>query len=280
LTNALFTPDSNDVKLVSALLEYEYNNGVAPVRLSYVEIRERLHDIAEDVLIYALEHLVLTKARFRVSKTLCILKLVDDMYLMVPVTAKLIPLSTDEEQRASVVDLIKKPDSVREDICEIDDEVDAFTEHSDRSDKVVEAAVDAVIDRKSHKELIALAVCGRSSVLASMRRGGLMQGTVVSSDGKGYDLSTSANVAALPTVVGANSKQMICRLSGDTLILTTGHRGKSCNNLKNTELETILQEASFTTDDTKHLPKKSMCRLIELHYRIEARLLRPGRDAT
>jgi hypothetical protein len=50
------------------------------------------------------------------------------------------------------------------------------------SGKVVQAAVDAVVDRKSHKDLIALAKCGRSSVLKSMVSGGLMSGTVVSTE--------------------------------------------------------------------------------------------------
>jgi hypothetical protein len=49
-------------------------------------------------------------------------------------------------------------------ICEIDAELRMFTQVTDMSGKVVQAAVDAVSRSESHKDLITLAKCGRSSV--------------------------------------------------------------------------------------------------------------------
>jgi hypothetical protein len=80
---------------------------------------------------------------------------------MVPVTAKLIPLSTDRSETEKIVDLVSgKRWKEDETTCDIDSEVEAFMAYTDSSDKVVKAAVDAVIDRKTHKELIALASVG------------------------------------------------------------------------------------------------------------------------
>jgi hypothetical protein len=87
-----------------------------------------------------------------------------------------VPLSTDGIETARVVELTRKTSNANDDsICEIDAEIEMFTRNTDMS--VVQAA-DAVVDRKSHKDLIALAKCGRSSVLKSMVSGGLMSGTV------------------------------------------------------------------------------------------------------
>jgi hypothetical protein len=43
---------------------------------------------------------------------------------------------------------------------------------------------------------------------------------------------------------------------------------------------TILKDIKFVKGDVSKMPKKSTCRLIELHYRISGELLRPGMDAT
>lgn len=279
--DVLFDPDTNDIRIVSKLLEYEFDNSETPVRLSLDEIKERLSDISDDILMFSLETLISTRSRFNISGTLSIMKVIDGMYLMVPVTARLVPLSTDIAQTAQVVELTKKVSDVHDNyICEIDAEVEIFTRNTNMSDTVVQAAVDAVVDRKSHKDLIALAKCGRSSVLKSMTSGGIMSGTVVSHNGKGYDIKTSSNVAAIASSVKINPDDMICSLKGGSLIFTTNNRGKACNNLKNSELNKIVNEMKFVEGDVSTLSKKDVCSLIEIHYRLEGKLKRPGMDAT
>jgi hypothetical protein len=83
----LYVPDTNDIKIVTALLEYEFDTGDVSTRLSFDEIRERLSDISDDILVYAVDMLIRTKARFNLGGELR--KVVGNMYIMVPVTAKL-----------------------------------------------------------------------------------------------------------------------------------------------------------------------------------------------
>jgi hypothetical protein len=87
-------------------------------------------------------------------------KVVGNMYIMVPVTAKLIPLSTDRSETEKIVDLVSKAMERRWATCDIDSEVKHSWPIPTLPMKVVKAAVDAVIDRKTHKELIALARWG------------------------------------------------------------------------------------------------------------------------
>jgi hypothetical protein len=54
--------------------------------------------------------LIQTKARFNLAGALHILRLIGDMYIMVPVTAKLIPLSTDRSETEKIVDLVSGND--------------------------------------------------------------------------------------------------------------------------------------------------------------------------
>jgi hypothetical protein len=66
------------------------------------------------------------------------------MYLMVPVTARLVPLSTDGIETARVVELTRKTSNANDDsIYEIDAEIEMFTRNTDMSGKIVQAAVDA-----------------------------------------------------------------------------------------------------------------------------------------
>jgi hypothetical protein len=85
-------------------LEYEFDTGDVSTRLSFDEIRERLSDISDDILVYAVDMLIRPKARFNLGSA--ILKLIGNMYIMVPVTAKLIPLSTDRSETEKIVDLV------------------------------------------------------------------------------------------------------------------------------------------------------------------------------
>jgi superfamily II DNA or RNA helicase len=63
----LYVPDTNDMKIVTALLEYEFDTGDVSTRLSFDEIRERLSDISDDILVYAVDMLIRTKARFNLG---------------------------------------------------------------------------------------------------------------------------------------------------------------------------------------------------------------------
>jgi hypothetical protein len=92
---------------------------------------------------------------------------------------------------------------------------------------------------------------------------------------KGYDLSTSS------TSLQQNQVINICvSIEGNSLMFSTSHRGKSCLNLNNKDMATILKDIKFVRATFPRCPKKSTCRLIELHYRISGELLRPGMDAT
>jgi hypothetical protein len=54
--DVLFHPDTNDIRIVSKLLEYEFDKSDIPVRLSLDEIKERLPDISDDILKFSLKH--------------------------------------------------------------------------------------------------------------------------------------------------------------------------------------------------------------------------------
>jgi hypothetical protein len=172
--------------------------------------------------------LIRTKSSFQ-SGECELLKLVGNMYIMVPVTAKLDTIiygsiwngkdrrsgqrQSDGKKMYHVWYRFQK------------------SKHSwpntDSSDSVVKAAVDAVIDRKTHKELIALARCGRTSVLESDEEGWCLDCRVWR---KGYDLSTSSNVAATKPEV---TDKRYVSIEGNSLMFSTSHRGKSCLNLNN-----------------------------------------------
>jgi hypothetical protein len=54
--DVLFHPDTNDIRIVSKLLEYEFDSDTHSVRLSLDEIKERLPDISDDILKFSLKH--------------------------------------------------------------------------------------------------------------------------------------------------------------------------------------------------------------------------------
>jgi hypothetical protein len=54
----LYVPDTNDIKIVTGALEYEFDTGDVSTRLSFDEIRERLSDISDDILVYAVDMLI------------------------------------------------------------------------------------------------------------------------------------------------------------------------------------------------------------------------------
>jgi hypothetical protein len=109
-----------------------------------------------------------------------------------------------------------------------------------------------------------------------MVSGGLMSGTV-SHNGKGYDIESSANVAAIASSVKVSMDDMIC--NERELLIFNNNRGKACHNLKNSELNEIVGDMKFTKGDVTGLPKKDICRL-RIHYRLKGKLKRPGLDAT
>jgi hypothetical protein len=283
------SPRVDEVSVVQALLEYEYNalaEGATPLRLTFADMGARLSEIPRDLLAYAVDRLIETRARFLVAATLCVMHRVADVYHMVPVGGKLIPLSSGVEVKARVVELTRAEpaDAVASKAdCEIDAEVDHFlADVTRKTDAVVRAAVDAVVDRKSHAQMVALARCGRSAVLASMRAGGYLSGNVVSHRGKGYDLDAKSKVAPVrPAPPAGPPPKYVCRLKGRALSFMTSNRGKSCNNMSNLQVAATLRDADFFEGDAGGLPKRTTCRLAELHYRVLGTLLRPGHeDAT